>query len=81
MPCSTLEMSMGYIMVMISQILASILTAIISVYVIIKCSRLFFHINCKILIYFMLWLYFAHSLAYGGPQVSQLKRHTSYFIF
>ncbi|EYC08404.1 hypothetical protein Y032_0066g3744 [Ancylostoma ceylanicum] len=61
--------STGFLIVVGSQAIAGLLSAVISAAVLIQCRNLHFHINCKVLTLAMLMLYIVHSIFFTTLQV------------
>ncbi|EPB76005.1 integral membrane protein, C.elegans Sra family [Ancylostoma ceylanicum] len=67
--------STGFLIVVGSQAIAGLLSAVISAAVLIQCRNLHFHINCKVLTLAMLMLYIVHSIFFTTLQITQLIRY------
>ncbi|RCN27420.1 hypothetical protein ANCCAN_26845 [Ancylostoma caninum] len=61
-----------------SQAVASLFSAVISVFVTKQCGHLYFHSNCRILIVAMLLLYIAHSISMAILQTTQFIRYLTF---
>ncbi|CAJ0607937.1 unnamed protein product [Cylicocyclus nassatus] len=80
MNCSTwnyLFKNTGFLTALCSHIVASVLSIVISTFVIVKCGHLTFHVNCKILILAMLLLYIVHSITTIGLQAYQFANYVT----